>query len=98
VTSSPVSRLDSVLLKIFLGLVVLRPLEHAIPFRTAVGQPVSGGLLLGLAAFGLFARCAQIDDVAHVKLGDNQVLLHGPRWPYLVWNDCGARWHWNTAI
>ena len=85
-------------LEILLGLVVLRPLPHPFTFRTAVGQPVSGGLLLGLTPFGLFARGAKIDDVAHVKLGGNQMLLHGPCWPNLVWNNYAARWHWNTAI
>jgi len=43
-----------------------------------MGQPVLGGLLFGLLPFGLLARGAKIDDVAHVKLGGNQMLLHGP--------------------
>jgi hypothetical protein len=46
-----------------------------------MGQPVLGGLLLGLTPFGLFARGAKIDNVAHVKLGGNQMLLRGPGWP-----------------
>jgi hypothetical protein len=29
--------------------------------------------------------------VAHVKLGGNQMLLHGPCWPNLVWNYYAAR-------
>ena len=49
-----------------------------------MGQPVAGGLLLGSTPFGLFAHSAKIDDVAHVKLGGNQMLLHratlGPIW------------------
>ena len=63
-----------------------------------MGQPVLGGLLFGLLPFGLLARGAKIDDVAHVKLGGNQMLLHGPGRPHLVWNYYAARWHWNTAI
>ena len=66
------------LLEILLGLVALRPLEHPITFRAAMDQPVPGCLLLGLTPFGLLARGAKIDDVAHVKLGGNQMLLHGP--------------------
>jgi hypothetical protein len=87
----PVSPFDPVLLEILLGLVVLRPLPHPVTFRTAVGQPVAGGLLIGLPPFGLLARGAKIDDVAHVKLGGNQMLLRGPRWPNLVWNYYAAR-------
>jgi hypothetical protein len=78
-------------LEILLGLVALRPLEHPITFRAAMDQPVPCRLLLGLTPFGLFARGAKIDDVAHVKLGGNQMLLHGPCWPNLVWNYYAAR-------
>jgi hypothetical protein len=38
-----------------------------------VHQPAGSGLLLGLAALGLFSRSPQIDDFAHVKLGGNQI-------------------------
>ena len=54
-------------------------------------QPVPGRLLLGLTPFGLFARGAKIDDVAHVKLGGNQMLLHRALRPNLVWNYYAAR-------
>ena len=64
------------LLEILLGLVPLRSLPRPITFQTAVGQSVAGGLLLGLPPFGLLARSAKIDEVAHVKLGGNQMLLH----------------------
>jgi hypothetical protein len=40
-----------------------------------MGQPIAGGFLFCLPPFGLFARGAKIDDVAHVKLGGNQMLL-----------------------
>ena len=40
-----------------------------------MGQPVAGGFLLSSPPFGLFACGAKIDDVAHVKLGGNQMLL-----------------------
>ena len=79
------------LLEIFLGLVVLRPLERPIPFRTAVGQPVAGGRFFGLPPFGLLAYSAKIDEVAHVKLGGNQMLLHRALRPNLVWNYYAAR-------
>ena len=45
-----------------------------------MGQPVAGSFLLGSPPFGLFACSAKIDDVAHVKLGGNQMLLQGPPW------------------
>lgn len=61
-------------------------------------QPVAGRILLSSPPFGLFACGAKIDDVAHVKLGGNQMLLQGPPWPDFVWNYYPARWHWNTAI
>jgi hypothetical protein len=65
-----------VLLEIFPGLVALRPLQRPFIFWTAMGQPVAGSFLLDSPPFGLFACGAKIDDVAHVKLGGNQMLLH----------------------
>jgi hypothetical protein len=64
-----------VLLELFPGLVVLRPLSHPVTFWAAVGQPAAGRLLLSFPPFGLLARGTKIDDVAHVKLGGNQMLL-----------------------
>jgi hypothetical protein len=46
-----------------------------------MGQPVAGSFLLSSPPFGLFAHGAKIDDVAHVKLGGNQMLLQRPPWP-----------------
>jgi hypothetical protein len=63
------------LLEIFPGLVVLRPLQRPFTSRTAMGQPILGGFLFCSPPFGLLARVAKIDDVAHVKLGGNQMLL-----------------------
>jgi hypothetical protein len=40
-----------------------------------MGQPIAGGFLFCSPPFGLFAHGAKIDDVAHVKLGGNQMLL-----------------------
>jgi hypothetical protein len=40
-----------------------------------MGQPVAGSFLFSSPPFGLLARGAKIDDVAHVKLGGNQMLL-----------------------
>ena len=40
-----------------------------------MGQPVAGSFLFSSPPFGLFARGTKIDDVAHVKLGGNQMLL-----------------------
>ena len=63
------------LLETFPGLVALRSLQRPFTFRTAMGQPVAGSFLLGSPPFGLLACGAKIDDVAHVKLGGNQMKL-----------------------
>jgi len=53
-----------------------------------MGQPVAGNFLLSSPPFGLFACGAKIDDVAHVKLGGNQMLLQratlAPIWSGIV--------------
>jgi hypothetical protein len=36
-------------------------------------EPVRRGGLLGLLLLGAFARCSEIDEIAHVKLGGNQM-------------------------
>jgi len=61
------------LVELSLGFVALGPLQRSFCLRTTVGNPAAGGLLLGLTPFGLLARGAKIDDVAHVKLGGNQM-------------------------
>ena len=38
-------------------------------------QPIAGSFLLGSPPFGLLPCGTKIDDVAHVKLGGNQMLL-----------------------
>jgi hypothetical protein len=40
-----------------------------------MGQPVAGSFLFSSPPFGLFSCSTKIDDVAHVKLGGNQMLL-----------------------
>jgi len=63
-----------------------------------MGQPVAGSFLLGSPPFGLFARGAKIDDVAHVKLGGNQMLLQRATLARFGLERYPARCHWNTAI
>ena len=50
-----------------------------------MGQPIAGGFLFCSPPFGLFARGAKIDDVAHVKLGGNQMLLQRATLGRLSW-------------
>ena len=52
-----------------------------------MGKPAAGGLLLSLTPLGLLPRGAKIDDVAHVKLGGNQIIWLGPSRPRFVWNN-----------
>ena len=56
-----------------------------------MGQPVAGGFLLVSLPFGLFACGTKIDDVAHVKLGGNQMLLQRATLARFVWNYYAAR-------
>lgn len=56
-----------------------------------MGQPIAGSLLLSSPPFGLFACSAKIDDVAHVKLGGNQMLLQRATLARFVWNYYAAR-------
>lgn len=86
------------LVEIFLGFIALQPLQRSLRFRTTVLNPISRRLLLGLTPFSLFARSAKIDDVAHVKLGGNQMLLRRAGAAHLVRMITPLRWHWNTAI
>jgi hypothetical protein len=47
-------------------------------------KPIGGGLLLGLAPFGLLAHSTEIDKVAHESLAVTRSVAR-PSWPCLVW-------------
>jgi hypothetical protein len=73
VISWPVSGFDPVPVQTSAGFVVLRSLEASFGLRAAVRKAVGRGSTFSLTPLGLFARRAQIDKVAHVKLGGDRI-------------------------
>lgn len=87
------------MVEVVLRLLVLQPLQLPFGFRSAVRNPVSGCFLFGLPPFGLLACGAEIDDMAHVTLGVDQILLFGANLARF-WSGSitPSRRHWNAAI
>jgi len=56
-------------LKSFAVFLALRLLKASLGLRSPVPKPVRCRLVLGLTSLGALARGAQIDEVAHAKLG-----------------------------
>ena len=54
-------------LSLFAELVAPGLVEGSLGLRAAMRKPIGSGLLVGLMPFGLLARDAEIDDVAHAK-------------------------------
>jgi hypothetical protein len=86
----PVSRFDSVLVERFAGFIASRLLDGVLRLRAAMGKPVGRRQLLGLTALGALARGAEIDKIAHAKLGVGWINGSAIR-PYSVWNKL-RRW------
>jgi hypothetical protein len=63
----PVSRFNPVVVEVPGGFVALGPVKGSLFLGPAIGKSVSGGLLLGLAPFGLLSCGSKVDDVAHLK-------------------------------
>jgi hypothetical protein len=76
----PVSRFDPVLVETSAGFVVPRLRQSSFGLRAPMCKAAGRCLLLGLAPFGPLARGAEVDEVAHAKLGGNQICG-------LVWNN-----------
>jgi hypothetical protein len=73
VISWPVSGFDPVLVQTFAGFVVLRLLDGPFGLRAAVRKAVGRSRAFGVTPLGPFARSAQIDKIAHAKLGGDRI-------------------------
>ena len=60
-----VSSFDAMLIKCVTGLITVRRRLAALRLGCAVGNTLSGGMLLGFAAIGALASQPQIDDFSH---------------------------------
>ena len=55
------------LIKSLAGLILVRRRSVALRFGGAVGEPLFGGVVFGLAASGALAGHPQIDDLSHIE-------------------------------
>jgi hypothetical protein len=61
----PISRFDPVVIEASLGFVAGSPRLGSLRLGPAVGKPVGGSGLLGIAPFNPLSRGAEVDNVAH---------------------------------
>jgi len=79
--------LHPVLVEASAGFLAAGLLQGSFGLWTSVDEPVPRGRLRRLAALGALSFGSEIDEVAHGKLGGNQICGFRPSWPALVWNN-----------
>jgi hypothetical protein len=69
----PVSRFDPVLVETFAGFIAPGLRQGPFGLRAPVREAAGCSLMLGLTPFGSLARGTEVEEVAHAKLGGNQM-------------------------